>query len=411
MTTNGLLVLDTESTTYEKGYPFSKPNRLMCVGTLHNGDLRYHDIEYSGLPYGQTLNLLKQLIEGSRLLVGFNLKHDLHWLRRYIPDIVFPTLWDCQLAEFILSSQRWPYPSLDEACRNRGLDPKLDLIKTNYWDVGIDTDKVPHAILQEYQLKDVELTFQLYRIQTTLLEGNQLRLFQLQNDDLQTLADIEWNGMDYDFDESLRRGEAVKDELDNCYAALKELEPCPHINWNSNKHLSAVLYGGIINYEGTEIVTKLYKSGPKMVERKAQLHIDFPQLVKPMKGTETLPTSRWDDSTLQNVNRSRREERKTQIGRCYETSEGVLKSLPARGKARKIIEIILKQSELEKLRGTYYEGLPKLRDKMQYIDTRIHGSINQCVARTGRTSSSGPNMQNFDGRLKVLFRSRYANQS
>ncbi len=41
----------------------------------------------------------------------------------------------------------------------------------------------------------------------------------------------------------------------------------------------------------------------------------------------------------------------------------------------------------------------------------IYGQLNQCVARTGRLSSSKPNLQNFDGEIKDLFGSRYATAS
>ena len=37
----------------------------------------------------------------------------------------------------------------------------------------------------------------------------------------------------------------------------------------------------------------------------------------------------------------------------------------------------------------------------------IYGQLNQCVARTGRLSSSKPNLQNFDGEIKGLFTTRY----
>ena len=38
----------------------------------------------------------------------------------------------------------------------------------------------------------------------------------------------------------------------------------------------------------------------------------------------------------------------------------------------------------------------------------IHGQLNQCVAVTGRLSSSKPNLQNMDGSIGYLFGTRYA---
>ena len=58
---------------------------------------------------------------------------------------------------------------------------------------------------------------------------------------------------------------------------------------------------------------------------------------------------------------------------------------------------------------TYYQGLPKLITEMNWEYGKIHGQLNQCVARTGRLSSSKPNLQNFDSEIKNLFGSRYEN--
>jgi DNA polymerase-1 len=56
-----------------------------------------------------------------------------------------------------------------------------------------------------------------------------------------------------------------------------------------------------------------------------------------------------------------------------------------------VIEDILRWKELAKLKGTYIDNL---RDMVDYRN-RIHCKYNQDVARTGRLSSSEPNLQNI----------------
>ena len=56
-----------------------------------------------------------------------------------------------------------------------------------------------------------------------------------------------------------------------------------------------------------------------------------------------------------------------------------------------IIELLLSYREMEKLRGTYGEGL--LAEVAP--DGRIHATFNQTVARTGRLSSDAPNLHNI----------------
>ena len=72
-----------------------------------------------------------------------------------------------------------------------------------------------------------------------------------------------------------------------------------------------------------------------------------------------------------------------------------------------LLNILLTRATLEKRRSTYYIGLTKLIDTMKWKHNTIHGQLNQCVAKTGRLSSSKPNLQNFDGEIKTLFTTRY----
>ncbi|MEA1910042.1 MAG: DNA polymerase I [Patescibacteria group bacterium] len=77
----------------------------------------------------------------------------------------------------------------------------------------------------------------------------------------------------------------------------------------------------------------------------------------------------------------------------YSTAVGELEKIIDH---HKIIRNILKYRELEKLRNTYLETLPKLVDK----DNRIHTTYAQETS-TGRLSSSNPNLQNIPIRSEL----------
>ena len=79
--------------------------------------------------------------------------------------------------------------------------------------------------------------------------------------------------------------------------------------------------------------------------------------------------------------------RKTKSG--YSTDAATLEKL--RDQWPEFIEPLLRHRELDKLRGTYGEGL--LNEVA--ADDRIHASFNQTVARTGRLSSDRPNLHNI----------------
>jgi DNA polymerase I len=78
------------------------------------------------------------------------------------------------------------------------------------------------------------------------------------------------------------------------------------------------------------------------------------------------------------------------------TDASVLEELAAQGHTFPIR--LLEYRQLEKLRSTYVDALPKL---VHPETGRIHASFNQTVAATGRLSSSDPNLQNIPIRTQV----------
>lgn len=112
-------------------------------------------------------------VDQANLLVGFNIKHDLLWLRRFGITFDNITIWDCQLAEWMLSYQKiLGQNSLNDACARYGFPGKLDVIATEYWDKGIDTDEIPSSILSEYLEVDLEVTEKVFLKQCEIFGYN-----------------------------------------------------------------------------------------------------------------------------------------------------------------------------------------------------------------------------------------------
>ncbi len=80
--------------------------------------------------------------------------------------------------------------------------------------------------------------------------------------------------------------------------------------------------------------------------------------------------------------------KKTKTGQ-YSTSEEVLSKLE---KEHQIVADILKYREVNKLKSTYVDALPK---EINPQTGRIHTTFGQTVASTGRLSSNHPNLQNI----------------
>lgn len=86
--------------------------------------------------------------------------------------------------------------------------------------------------------------------------------------------------------------------------------------------------------------------------------------------------------------------KKTRTG--YSTDSEVLEDLA--GKGHEIARKIIQWRELTKLKTQYADALPSLVDAS---DGRIHTSLNQTIAATGRLSSSNPNLQNIPIRTEI----------
>ena len=382
------IILDVETTINVNGNPFSERNKLCYVGLHHNNVSSLFDIEYSGNPYREKLDAIQSIINNDAILVGFNIKFDLHWIRKYGINFMDKRVWDCQLVHFILTNQQNPYPSLNSVAEYYGLGSKLDVVATEYWGNGIDTPDVPKDILEQYLEQDLLLTEAVFKRQyeevMSLPQARQ-RLISLHNQDLLVLQEMEYNGILFDEDRSLEYGKKLEEEIKLLDKELSSICSVDGFNFNSKDHLSCLLYGGRITIPRKEVIGN-YKTGEKKGQVKegwVDHHYDMPRLIEPLKGSELKKDG------------------------YYSTDEQTLRSLRASGVSKGVIQLILKRSGLEKRRGTYYSGLPELRESQGWNKGTLHGQLNQCVARTGRLSSSKPNLQNFDGEIKELFYSRY----
>lgn len=92
--------------------------------------------------------------------------------------------------------------------------------------------------------------------------------------------------------------------------------------------------------------------------------------------------------------------KKTATGQIS-TSRDVLDALAV---DYEIAQFIIDYREMDKLKATYADALPK----MVNTDGRVHGVLNQAVAATGRLSSTEPNLQNIPIRTELGQRIRSA---
>lgn len=369
-----ILALDTENTTWNKGNPFDVRNFNVCYSWASSDG-------HSGA--SRCTWSIQDLVDSHDVIVGFNLKYDLHWLRKLGVSIDKP-VWDCQVGEFILSNQTERFPSLNGAAEKYGFPLKYDVVSEEYWKKGINTHYVPWPILSEYAEYDAVLTLKVYNKQMELMTPAQKRLMRLCCMDTIVLAEMEWNGLLYNEKLCAERSKEIDDKVQAITEELQSVYPDVPINFNSGDQLSAFLYGGTVYTEGQEFIG-FFKTGDRAGQpkfKKVEIAHQLPRMFEPLKGSELKKEG------------------------YYATNEDTLKKLKGSKKVKKYVDMILELSKLEKLNGTYYAGLPSLNEEMHWEPGVLHGQLNQCVAATGRLSASKPNQQNFASDMLDVFVTR-----
>ena len=369
-----LLSIDVECTTSNKGNPFDTTNSLVSIGFTDGTTSKCVRAD----DYGR--HFVQRAIENADMLVGFNIKFDINWLRRFGIE-VNKRVFDCQLAEFILHRQRLKYPNLAGCLERYELGSKLDVVKEEYWKKGIDTDQIPWEILSQYNIVDAEQTLKLYHKQMEVLKPQQWRLVHLCCADLMTLQEMEFNGFPVDLTACETESRVYREKIEGITTSLATKYPHVPINFNSVDHLSAYLYGGEIE-EKTRVLAGAFRTGAKIGEPRYTINREVHTLagiVKPIKGTELKKPG------------------------LYATNEDTLRKLKDKtGTIDKLLEV----ASLTKV-NEFFEGFININRELHWPANKIHGQFNQVSTATGRLSSTKPNLQNMCPEIQNFVRSEY----
>lgn len=378
-----ILAYDCETSRFPDGNPYRASAKLVSwsAGNVFG---YYTDPDFT--------TALQEILNQTTLLIVINGKFDIGWARRVgctLPDGV--RVWDCQIAEYVLSGQTKAFASMDSLCELYGISGKAGGLE-EFWNAGIETADIPRGIVEAYNLGDTSRTLQIYQSQ---LKDSRMtpalhKLILLQGLDLLGLQEMEENGILYDKQGSITKGDEVEIEIASITKQLQETIQFEQFNLSSGDHLSCLLYGGTIEVDLFTPVELVYKSGPRKGQTYTQnryqetIRREFPGLFKPLKGTQLKKEG------------------------YYSTAEPILRQLPCRTKAQKhLIGNLLRLGELQKQVGSFLHALPKLIDKSGWENNIIHPEYNQCVARTGRLSCSKPNAQQWDDVTSKFWISRY----
>lgn len=330
-------------------------------------------------------NIVSNKAAPNRLLVGHNIKFDLHYLMKKCDFKLGAKqpIWDTQLAEYILTGQNKLYPTLDYCAEKYGGTLKDDRIKA-YWDAGVDTEDIPEDQLEEYLKNDVLNTEKVFLAQVE--KAKKLGMYDLiisQMDALAATIEMEYNGLYFDVEYAQEEIELLGEEKEDLEQRLEKifetiLGAGTPINVYSPQQLSLVFFGGPLKYKYDQTITDesgnpvYYKGGKRAGAIKTRKAIG----VRKVTGLGVEPLEEWASKTKG----------------IYFTNDDVLKNLkeyPNKA-VQELVNTILRLRGIKKDHTTYFVGYSNL----VWTDGLIHHGLNHTSTATGRLSSTKPNLQN-----------------
>ena len=389
-----VLTFDFE-TSYNQNKPWQKGAYPVSLGAMLGSYYFEWVFNHQDSPPTFNLKEAQDFFDATDEVVGHNLCFDLHWLRA-VGIILKPNirLYDTMIAEYVIMGQTLMYGDLSlEMLSDKYLDtPKDDKVKP-FWEAGYETDQIPLGILLPYMKRDIINTKDIREIQLdTIKEKGMEKLIRLQCEVVGVVEEMEWNGMLVDIPacaEGQRRCDARYEELNAelnlfIYEVMPELGDI-EIKWTSGDHLSAILFGGNLLYDGRERTEKVLKDGTiKVGSRNAKLKLPLEGLgFKPAKGTALKKEG------------------------FYQTNKAQMEQLKPKGKQqRRFLDILSEISSMEKLSGTYFKPF-----QLESVDEVFHPNFNQTNTVTGRLTASRIHQipRNSDSGVKGVFITKYPN--
>ena len=359
----------------------------------------------SCLPRFMVHSLMKPLLEdGSKKFIGHNCKFDSHILRNWL-SINIRWFYDTMIGQALLDE--------NQSKRLKDMAPyylkvEADTFGTLFGNVTFD--KVPILMADDrtgnlasyYAIKDTHLTFDMFEFQMRHLNNPRLAkikdlLFNVEMPFLHIVIDAEARGVALDEDYLLN---TVAPQLNSEVEELRRRiwNYTGEINLNSPIQLSSALYGD----EGLNLPRVNDKKPDSTDKKTLSKLVTFCKAV--LKETDNLVTTVMNEST----------------GKHYGVAKQVHSYIYGNKLGRKSrAEVIDILTEVCKAGVDVGSALLEFRSKVKLttafadklpqavVKGRIHTSFNSVGTKTGRMSSSEPNLQQVPAKVGGLIRNAF----
>lgn len=362
---NRVLSIDTETTGLDPlqdqiaGFSIYTPNEKPAYIPINHVSYITNLFIPNQLTKEEACDSLNKALNANIDIIMFNADFDIRVLKNQLGLHNIYCTWDCYLAQRILNENE-DANKLKPLHNKYVLNGKDDVFTFADFFKGIPFILVPLSIAYLYAANDAKITYELYMYQHKYLradnEREDMRLMyklftEIEMPCVPVVAEMEDNGVSLDLTYqatlSEKYNKLLKEKANAFYECLTQYE------------------SDINKYRQAHIDSKL--SSPINISSPVQLAILFYDIL----GYDVI-------------------DKKSPRG----TGEEILQKMD-----NPIANAVLEYRGVEKLINTYIDKLPNC---INPNDGKIHGKFNQYGAKTGRFSSSEPNLQNIPSHNKDI---------
>lgn len=434
------------------GSSFNEHNYLVSVGAvfisdkLEPKDVTYEFFAHNDLPSDfsgqQGFKNIQDMIDQADVIVGHNLKYDLHWLRESNFNIKGKGYFCTMIGEYVLSRGQKRSLSLDETAKRRKVHLKKSELVSESFYKGTGYEAIPLQDVDEYGRSDCVSCAEVFLSQLKEYGEPDNRVLvptlTMMNEMMYILCDMEKNGIKIDSEElsKIEQDYLVeqKELQETMERICKEVMGDVRINLNSPAQLSEVIYSRSVidkNKWKEEFNIGLNDQG-KPLYRPYMTPADFKfaieRMTKPVKkclshicdkceGKGTVPKMKKDGTPykrepkcntcnglgikytfLNEVAGLQLNPTKPQdvSANGFVTSKDNVSKLLSQARRKRNDRAVLFLESMQRLNAvsTYLTSFVKGIDRNTRPSGLLHTTFNQCRTATGRLSSSDPNFQN-----------------
>lgn len=395
------LVCDVETV----GTPFD--GHIVTLSWKELGESHAHVARFEDVP----ASVFDTMCDPARPFVSHT-KYDARFLRLGHGIPVTGPFYDTQVMAWVLNeNQSLSLDSLVYRYCHYKMDKRIKRIERRVLflcDDGstVPLDEAPIDQLYAYNLRDTEGTAELFEtLWERMADGQWLDYFlQEEVPYTEVLLDMECRGFPVDLERTARLAE-------ECELAHAEMDDDLHVpglpsafNLNSPDHLAAYLFSKVFELADSVPVTSDIADAFKSIPRAERLeYVNNTQGLLPPGFTVTKVGRLYLHGVWTLRGRGLRPLTKTDSGK-WSVSRPALKTNYAAAKDE-WCQMLLDYKQVDKLLTTYLRRFPE-----RAVDGRLYGRFNQTGTKTGRLSSSEPNLQNIPtrgelgSRVRDLFR-------